>query len=137
MTTRHKPYTFDAREWSASGARSALLNAAAVMNETGIARYQDGAQLVRGRWQSVASRPALGTEIMESGRAARRLLSLRRKAADARDRSRRSDANALRDVGTPMAEEWVSMARESFHAATVYAAQAAVLASLILRGEEK
>ena len=132
-----KPYTFDGREWSSSGARNALRNAAAAMKATGIARYEDGARLVYGRWQSVAARPALGTEIMESGRAARKLASLRRKAAEARDRSRRSDANAFRDAGTPMGEEWVAMAREAFHAASAYAAQAAILASLILRGEEK
>ena len=98
------------------------------MRESGVPRFVEGARFVESGWSAVAARPSLASQVMRDGRTARQILSLRRKASAARDTSRRADANAFRDAGLPMAEEWIAMARDAFHNARDYAARAAVMA---------
>jgi hypothetical protein len=125
MTTR---YTFDDRSWSASGARGALLRAAADMRETGVPRFVEGANYVEGGWSAVAARPAVASQVMDDARTARSILILRRKARDARDRSGRAADIAERDPEALTAQDWVLMSRSAFHDAERYAARAAVMA---------
>ena len=127
MTPR--PYSFDGRDWTSSGARRALLNAASALDRVGTMRTRDAARLIRGRWQSVAARPSLADEVMDDAREARSIERLRQQARDARSRAQRSAANATRDGdNSPMGREWRGMSREANRSARLYAGEAAARA---------